>query len=194
MNWKNPKIQALILGIAGLTIIAFSIISTYSLITPKQKTIPASPSLVPTSTPTVAPRSAWQIYKDVDYSIGFPPQLKATPAGIDSGGRSLTLKPGDNSYTIELQIVPGTGAEFTKTANVFRAFNYPETPASVGRQVAKRFVGSMKPASTTIQETAVIVEYKGQLYKFQLNYKASSRDKVIDGLFAQILATFRFLI
>lgn len=176
LNWK------ILLGLAivVLIIIGFTIWSSIS----SNKTVPSKPTPIPTVL------TSWQTYTDPDYQISYPSNLSATVSPVSGGGKSFRLTA--VSYNIELQIVSAKQTSVEIITKIFNSFNYQQSEVLVDGHPAKKFTGFLKLGSENFQETAVVLENQGQIYKWELKYSGSSRNNEADNTFDQILNSFHF--
>lgn len=150
-------------------------------------------SILPTSValPTDQPRAVWPVYKGPTYQISYPSGLSATPGVIAGGGNALVLegKEGSLSYNIEIQVIPQATDSAENIYGIFRGFGYKESDTTIANLPAKKFKGNIG----NLQETAVVFENNGQVYKIQLGYTSTLIDNKIEQIFNSILSTFKFI-
>lgn len=202
---KTPA-QKIIITILG-TIIFFLVLgASYLLTTPPStkksfqdqnntgdKNI-STPTLVPINTqPTNMP---WVSYQGKNYKMSYPPDLISKPGVISTGGTSLFLsgKSSDfTNYNIDIQITSSSVIPIENVSNIFRGLGFQESNTIVDNTKAYKFSGHIGDGLSALQETAIIFEDRGRLYKIQLSYQKSQPDFQIQQIFQKILTAFKLI-
>lgn len=184
LNWK------ILLAVA---VLIFILIVVLIFISSPKKAIPTVVSPTPTSVPTATPITSWKIYQGPGYLISAPPEIAVSSANIQGGGKGLIFESQNGlKYNLELQVIPNTITSVEKIAAIFKLQSFDETVIYIDGIQAKKFAGSLKFPVQILQESAVVFERDGEVYKFQIGYVAPARNKEIDDLFSQVYTTFRF--
>jgi hypothetical protein len=103
MSWKNPKVQAVLLGVFGILLVGFSIYSTISFFTPKND----QPQLAASPKPKSSPSSSLKTEKNEYFKIDYPKDWELTKRSVLGGGYIFYLKSenttGQLNYQLEIE-------------------------------------------------------------------------------------------
>ena len=96
-------------------------------------------------------------------------------------------------YTIEIQITSSSATPVENVSNVFRGLGYQESQIIISNLDARKFSGHIGDGLSALQETAIIFENRGKVYKIQLGYTSSEKNDLIEQTFMNILSTFKLI-
>lgn len=152
-----------------------------------------SSSPAPRPTPIASPAPSLQVYSDSDYSITYPLDVTTTSTTISGGGKALIFNlPQGSDYQMDLEVLSSSSNNIEIISAIFQSFKFEENNILIDGISAKKFSGSIPVGDKTIQETAVILENKNQIYKLQLSYPSAEKNTKVEQLFSQILSGFVF--
>ena len=200
---KKTSAQKIIITILITGGLLFVMGVTYFLTTPPvkkpdnlQNVNQTSPTQVPVSAGNESTTPAWPFYKGDGYQISYPPDLIAKPGIISTGGTALLLSGKSSNgvdYTIEIQITSSSATPIENVSNIFKGLGYQESQVIISNLDARKFSGHIGDGLPALQETAIIFENRGKVYKIQLGYTSSEKNDLIEQTFMNILSTFKLI-
>jgi hypothetical protein len=173
-NWKVLTVVFLLL----VVIIVILIISGFKAVAPSKP---------------VQEQSVTNTYKDSNFSLSYPSDVKVSPREISEGKLLSFQLPFQSYYYMSLSTTPKNITNIQKITQLFQDFNYQGSDITVGGIQGKKFVGNYTLGNETYQETVAVVENQDQLYQLQLKYLSNVKDQKLEDIFSQVLASVKLI-
>jgi hypothetical protein len=176
MSLKNPKFQAILLGILGIILFGFSIYSTISLFSPKAKPEVSSP------TPNPTPKLSIKTEKNEYFQIKYANDWEVTKRSIAGGGYIFYLKSQNSAkilnYQLELEAFQKNDQASLATLTApLETFGYQKSNTSFLNRLATKlevtFPPGMIPKSDpkkSVKKEMYIIENAKAFYRISFIY------------------------